>query len=145
MTRIFLNFLVVFFISIVFSVVFVESTDEDAILIESNLVLAKSASTKNDLTILKKRDSLLDSITKNINLEDQSDNNSESEEKKYSDEKKVSKTGDSVRTVSSFGFLHAIFASLSVIVVSEIGDKTFFIAAIMAMKHSRSTVILINK
>ena len=27
-----------------------------------------------------------------------------------------------------------------VIIVSEIGDKTFFIAAIFAMKHSRSTV-----
>ncbi|XP_066598143.1 putative divalent cation/proton antiporter TMEM165 isoform X1 [Prorops nasuta] len=38
------------------------------------------------------------------------------------------------------GFVHAFVASLSVIVVSEIGDKTFFIAAIMAMKHSRLTV-----
>jgi len=40
----------------------------------------------------------------------------------------------------SQGFLHAFVASLSVIVVSELGDKTFFIAAIMAMKHARSTV-----
>lgn len=38
------------------------------------------------------------------------------------------------------GFIHAFFASISVIVVSEIGDKTFFIAAIMAMKHSRCTI-----
>ncbi|CAG7834311.1 unnamed protein product [Allacma fusca] len=38
------------------------------------------------------------------------------------------------------GFIHAFVASLSVIVVSELGDKTFFIAAIMAMKHSRLTV-----
>ncbi|XP_029680788.1 transmembrane protein 165 [Formica exsecta] len=38
------------------------------------------------------------------------------------------------------GFLHAFIASLSVIVVSELGDKTFFIAAIMAMKHPRLTV-----
>lgn len=38
------------------------------------------------------------------------------------------------------GFLHAFVASLSVIVVSELGDKTFFIAAIMAMKHPRLTV-----
>lgn len=38
------------------------------------------------------------------------------------------------------GFLHALLASLSVIVVSELGDKTFFIAAIMAMKHPRLTV-----
>lgn len=40
----------------------------------------------------------------------------------------------------TFGFFHAFLASLSVIVVSEIGDKTFFIAAIMAMKHPRLTV-----
>jgi putative Ca2+/H+ antiporter (TMEM165/GDT1 family) len=36
-----------------------------------------------------------------------------------------------------FGFIHAFIASISVIVVSELGDKTFFIAAIMAMRHSR--------
>ncbi len=65
MTRISLNFLVVLLFSIVFSALLVESTDEEAaVLIESNLVLAKSASSKKDLTILKKRDSLLDSITK---------------------------------------------------------------------------------
>jgi len=40
------------------------------------------------------------------------------------------------------GFIHAFIASISVIIVSEIGDKTFFIAAIMAMKHSRLTVFL---
>lgn len=34
-------------------------------------------------------------------------------------------------------FLHGFVASLSVIIVSELGDKTFFIAAIMAMQHSR--------
>lgn len=28
------------------------------------------------------------------------------------------------------------------IIVSELGDKTFFIAAIMAMRHSRSTVFM---
>eukprot|EP00128_Syssomonas_multiformis_P008986 Colp12_sorted_trinity150504_noHs@8194 len=38
------------------------------------------------------------------------------------------------------GFIHAVVGSFSVIVVSEIGDKTFFIAAIMAMKHSRAVV-----
>ena len=38
------------------------------------------------------------------------------------------------------GFVHAFLASLSVILVSEIGDKTFFIAAIMAMKHPRMVV-----
>ena len=33
-------------------------------------------------------------------------------------------------------------ATLSVIIVSELGDKTFFIAAIMAMANSRVTVFL---
>ncbi|VDM39555.1 unnamed protein product [Toxocara canis] len=37
-------------------------------------------------------------------------------------------------------FYHAILASFSVIIVSELGDKTWFIAAIMAMRHSRLTV-----
>jgi putative Ca2+/H+ antiporter (TMEM165/GDT1 family) len=43
---------------------------------------------------------------------------------------------------ASLGFYHAFFASLSVIIVSELGDKTWFIAAIMAMRHSRLTVFL---
>jgi putative Ca2+/H+ antiporter (TMEM165/GDT1 family) len=42
--------------------------------------------------------------------------------------------------VENFGFIHALVASFSVILVSEIGDKTFFIAAIMAMRHPRMTV-----
>jgi len=42
--------------------------------------------------------------------------------------------------VENVGFIHAFLASISVILVSEIGDKTFFIAAIMAMKHPRLTV-----
>lgn len=46
------------------------------------------------------------------------------------------------QTKDSLGFLHAFVASLSVIVVSELGDKTFFIAAIMAMKHPRLTVFI---
>lgn len=37
---------------------------------------------------------------------------------------------------------HGFFAAVSVIIVSELGDKTFFIAAIMAMSHSRVTVFL---
>lgn len=37
-------------------------------------------------------------------------------------------------------FVHAFVASLSVIIVSELGDKTFFIAAIMAMRHPRITI-----
>ena len=38
------------------------------------------------------------------------------------------------------GFIHAFLASLSVIIVSELGDKTFFIAAILAMRNPRLTV-----
>ncbi|GFN85021.1 transmembrane protein 165-like [Plakobranchus ocellatus] len=40
------------------------------------------------------------------------------------------------------GFAHGFVASLSMIIVSELGDKTFFIAAIMAMTHSRLTVLM---
>ncbi|ESO08889.1 hypothetical protein HELRODRAFT_109931 [Helobdella robusta] len=40
------------------------------------------------------------------------------------------------------GFIHAFLASLSVIIVSELGDKTFFIAAIMSMRYSRTTVFM---
>jgi len=43
-------------------------------------------------------------------------------------------------TVSDDNFVHGFFAALSVIIVSELGDKTFFIAAIMSMKHPRLTV-----
>lgn len=43
---------------------------------------------------------------------------------------------------SNLGFIHAFVAAISVIVVSELGDKTFFIAAIMAMRHPRLTVFL---
>ncbi|WAR00642.1 TM165-like protein [Mya arenaria] len=43
--------------------------------------------------------------------------------------------------ISHSEFLHGFIASLSMIIVSEIGDKTFFIAAIMAMRHSRTTVL----
>lgn len=38
------------------------------------------------------------------------------------------------------GFFHGFVAAISVIIVSEIGDKTFFIAAILAMKASRLIV-----
>ena len=36
-------------------------------------------------------------------------------------------------------FIHGFIATLVVIIVSELGDKTFFIAAIMAMRHPRSS------
>merc|ERR1711997_387253 len=43
---------------------------------------------------------------------------------------------------ASGSFVHGFIATLSVIVVSELGDKTFFIAAIMAMRHPRWTVFV---
>ncbi|XP_008560235.1 transmembrane protein 165 [Microplitis demolitor] len=45
-----------------------------------------------------------------------------------------------ITSPGNLGFIHAFIASLSVIIVSELGDKTFFIAAIMAMRHPRLTV-----
>ena len=45
-------------------------------------------------------------------------------------------------TISDDNFVHGFFAALSVIIVSELGDKTFFIAAILSMKHPRLTVYL---
>lgn len=42
--------------------------------------------------------------------------------------------------VADVTFLHAFIASISVILVSEIGDKTFFIAAIMSMTNPRLIV-----
>jgi len=40
------------------------------------------------------------------------------------------------------GFIHGFGESISVIFVSEIGDKTFFIAAILAMRNNKLTVFL---
>ncbi|CAL8346890.1 unnamed protein product [Gadus morhua 'NCC'] len=45
-------------------------------------------------------------------------------------------------TKGNLGFIHAFVASFSVIIVSELGDKTFFIAAIMAMRYNRLTVLV---
>ena len=50
--------------------------------------------------------------------------------------------GESGFAGASGSFLHGFIATLSVIIVSELGDKTFFIAAIMAMKHPRWTVFV---
>ncbi len=47
------------------------------------------------------------------------------------------KIKETLKDSANFGFIHAFIASISVIVVSELGDKTFFIAAIMAMRYSR--------
>ena len=49
-------------------------------------------------------------------------------------ELKPSEDGSKAQTPkTNLGFIHAFIASFSVIIVSEIGDKTFFIAAIMSM------------
>lgn len=42
---------------------------------------------------------------------------------------------------SGLGVFDAFFASLSMILVSEIGDETFIIAALMAMRHPKSIVL----
>ena len=42
---------------------------------------------------------------------------------------------------SNLGTLDALFASLSMILVSEIDDETFIIAALMAMRHPKSIVL----
>ncbi|KDP26862.1 hypothetical protein JCGZ_18020 [Jatropha curcas] len=42
---------------------------------------------------------------------------------------------------SGLGIFDAFIASLSMIVVSEIGDETFIIAALMAMRHPKSIVL----
>ncbi|XP_064482331.1 putative divalent cation/proton antiporter TMEM165 [Ornithodoros turicata] len=43
---------------------------------------------------------------------------------------------------SSHSFYHGFFAAIAFMLVSELGDKTFFIAAIMAMRHSRLIVFI---
>ena len=40
------------------------------------------------------------------------------------------------------GFWKAFTSSLAMIIATEIGDKTFFIAAVLSMKHSRSAVFV---
>ncbi|XP_042901067.1 putative divalent cation/proton antiporter TMEM165 [Parasteatoda tepidariorum] len=47
-----------------------------------------------------------------------------------------------IKDIHSLGFVHGFVAAISVIIVSELGDKTFFIAAVMAMRHSRITVFM---
>ncbi|XP_041081030.1 transmembrane protein 165-like [Polyodon spathula] len=49
--------------------------------------------------------------------------------------------GEDAATKGNLGFIHAFVAAISVIIVSELGDKTFFIAAIMAMRYNRLTVL----
>ena len=45
-----------------------------------------------------------------------------------------------VASPGDLGFIHGFIASLCVIIVSELGDKTFFIAAILAMQYARCLV-----
>lgn len=52
-------------------------------------------------------------------------------------------TGGNATTVSmGDDFVGGFLSSISMIIVSELGDKTFFIAAIMAMRHSRRVIFL---
>ena len=43
-------------------------------------------------------------------------------------------------TSSDESQMHALLSAFTMIIFSEIGDKTFLIAAILAMKHPRTTV-----
>ena len=45
---------------------------------------------------------------------------------------------DIVEDMEAGGFLEALVRSWSMILVSEMGDETFIIAAILAMRHPRS-------
>jgi len=44
--------------------------------------------------------------------------------------------------VTKTSFLSGFVSSFSMIIVSELGDKTFFIAAVMAMRHARGVVFM---
>lgn len=61
-------------------------------------------------------------------------------EVKDTEQSPAEKLAQSGTMFSDDAFLHGFFASLSVIIVSELGDKTFFIAAILSMKNPRLTV-----
>ncbi|KAI4374029.1 hypothetical protein MLD38_012076 [Melastoma candidum] len=50
-------------------------------------------------------------------------------------------TSNGLVVESGLGVFDAFFASLSMIMVSEIGDETFIIAALMAMRHPKSIVL----
>lgn len=54
----------------------------------------------------------------------------------------VASSTETTKADQPLGFIQAFIGSFSVIVVSELGDKTFFIAAIMAMRHPRVMVFL---
>ncbi|CAF0876015.1 unnamed protein product [Rotaria sordida] len=64
-------------------------------------------------------------------------NNKDSSEKTNVIDHWHDKIKETIKNSANFGFIHAFIASISVIIVSELGDKTFFIAAIMAMRYAR--------
>ncbi|KAF6170028.1 hypothetical protein GIB67_042833 [Kingdonia uniflora] len=55
--------------------------------------------------------------------------------------KMVLESVESDSTFDGLGIFDAFFASFSMILVSEIGDETFIIAALMAMRHPKSIVL----
>ena len=63
-------------------------------------------------------------------LSDEGNKDRENHDKDMSESsaEKLAKTGS---LISDDDFIHGFLAALSVIIVSELGDKTFFIAAIM--------------
>lgn len=54
----------------------------------------------------------------------------------------VASLGGASSSFNFEGFWKAFTSSLAMIIATEIGDKTFFIAAVLSMKHSRSAVFV---
>jgi len=76
-------------------------------------------------------------------LETKAQHSSEQGVVKEDTHEKMSKNLDTDGYMGASGsFVHGFIATLCVIVISELGDKTFFIAAIMAMRHPRWTVFI---
>jgi len=76
-------------------------------------------------------------------LEAKAQHSSEQGVVKEDTHEKMSKNLDTDGYMGASGsFVHGFIATLCVIVISELGDKTFFIAAIMAMRHPRWTVFI---
>jgi putative Ca2+/H+ antiporter (TMEM165/GDT1 family) len=124
--------------------VFSENLYDDDVNYQVSVEMKGQKKSAESVLSVKKRDAdeknagmlakILDKNEKKKKDHDREDQEDDSRERN-GEEKKVA---EMIKT--NFNFIHAFFASLSVIVVSEIGDKTFFIAAIMAMKHPRFTV-----
>jgi Ca2+/H+ antiporter, TMEM165/GDT1 family len=122
----------------------------------SILLLIFSATIRCDeMKMAKQPESPLENVGSNLqrknilpseeHSKEKHDDNDDDDEKsdhtgKRINNRKKNKSSEAQSTIQNVGFIHAFFASISVILVSEIGDKTFFIAAIMSMKHPRLTV-----